>query len=130
MTSSNPFSHIDLRVDDLATCVAFYSEWLPALGFSRWRSGPDWVTFTTEGTFPNAAFFGINESPSHRPNETRIAFGVPSREDVDWIAALLRKIDANVSSGPRDCPEYSPDYYAVFFEDPAGNLLEILHRAD
>jgi hypothetical protein len=30
----------------------------------------------------------------------------------------------------RECPEYSPSYYAVFFEAPSGNCLEVCHRSE
>jgi catechol-2,3-dioxygenase len=30
-------------------------------------------------------------------------------------------------SGPKDIP-YGPGYYAVYFNDPSGNRLEIYHR--
>jgi hypothetical protein len=26
------------------------------------------------------------------------------------------------------CPEYSPTYYGLFFEDPSGNCLEVCSR--
>jgi predicted enzyme related to lactoylglutathione lyase len=32
-------------------------------------------------------------------------------------------------SGPKEYPEYGPGYYAVFFEDPSGNRLEVMHRS-
>ena len=30
--------------------------------------------------------------------------------------------------GPEFCPEYSPTYYTVYFEDPCGNRLEVCCR--
>ena len=54
------------------------------------------------------------------PNENRIAFVVGSREEVDAVAAL---VDAPAKEMP-----YGPGYYAVFFDDPAGNRLEVYIR--
>ena len=45
----------------------------------------------------------------------------------DEIAALALEAGARNMSGPRACPEYSPTYYAAFFDDPSGNPLEICH---
>jgi catechol 2,3-dioxygenase-like lactoylglutathione lyase family enzyme len=60
-------------------------------------------------------------------NENRIAFWVAEPAEVDRIAALLADAGAREISGPKRMP-YGPDYYAVFFEDPAGNRLEVYHR--
>jgi catechol-2,3-dioxygenase len=43
------------------------------------------------------------------------------------LAAVAIDAGAADVSGPKEMP-YSPGYYAVFFADPAGNLLEIYHR--
>jgi hypothetical protein len=44
------------------------------------------------------------------------------------VAALVRKIGGQNLEGPEICAEYSPGYYAVFFEDPDGNKLEVCCR--
>ncbi|MDX6673834.1 MAG: hypothetical protein QOH11_1252, partial [Solirubrobacteraceae bacterium] len=56
-----------------------------------------------------------------------VCFDVPSREVVDERAAWLRDRGAEVESGPREY-DYTPGYYAVFFFDPDGIKLELLHR--
>ena len=43
---------------------------------------------------------------------------------VDQAAAELRALGVSVSE-PRLYPEYAPDYYATFFDDPDGVRLEI-----
>ena len=60
-------------------------------------------------------------------NETRIAFWAESREEVDRIAEIARAAGAKNIEGPELYEE--PGYYAVFFEDPDGNKLEVCHRA-
>jgi glyoxylase I family protein len=55
-----------------------------------------------------------------------LAFEASSRATVDERATWLRSIDAEVESEPREYG-YSPGYYAVFFYDPDGLKLEILH---
>lgn len=44
--------------------------------------------------------------------------------DVDEAAIRLKQQNISVS-GPRQYPEYAPDYFAVFFTDPDGLRLEI-----
>ena len=131
----NPFSHIDLRVDNMVKCRPFYETLLSKFGF---RSSTDtgaysdgaWEVFVCEGEYPSVAFFSITEQATHRPNGNRIALWAASRDEVDAIGALLREIGAHIESGPRLCREYNNHYYAVFFEDPAGNLLEVVHRTE
>jgi hypothetical protein len=48
--------------------------------------------------------------------------------EVDRIARLARKIGAKNLEGPELCPYYNRGYYACFFEDPAGNKLEVCSR--
>lgn len=119
------FDHIDLRVPSLAGVEFFYRRLLPALGFTRDLTIPDWLQYYA----PEAGvteFFGVTESPGHVPNENRIAFWAESRAEVDALAELLREIGAQNLDGPGHAE--GADYYAVFFEDPAGNRLEICHR--
>jgi glyoxylase I family protein len=56
-----------------------------------------------------------------------LCFGAASREVVDERAAWLRERGATIESEPREY-EYTPGYYAVFFHDPDGIKLEIVHR--
>lgn len=126
----NPYQHIDLRVNDHDQAWTFYSKILPAVGFETGNLGTTFSGFDADGTPPSQAWFGFTEDKEHRPNANRIAFWAESRERVDEIARLLREAGARNISGPRACPEYTPTYYAVFFEDPFGNCLEVCHRED
>ena len=55
-----------------------------------------------------------------------LAFEAPSRAVVDERADWLRAHGAEIESEPREYG-YSPGYYAVFFYDPDGMKLEIVH---
>ena len=121
----NPFQHIDLRVKNQGVALKFYSQLLPAVGFTTDEGGGSFHCFSTEGEPPFKPWFGFTEDPAHRPNANRIAFSAESRAEVDRVAAIALRAGAQNMSGPRDCPEYSATYYAAFFEDPSGNPLEI-----
>ena len=122
--SRNPFQHVDLRVSDMEATFPFYAMLLPALGFTR-AGGNTFRVFSAEGDPPSQPWFGFIEDRNHRPNLNRIAFWAASREEVDRLGAIAVEAGAQNVSGPRDCPEYSETYYAVFFDDPSGNPLEI-----
>jgi catechol 2,3-dioxygenase-like lactoylglutathione lyase family enzyme len=122
------YDHIDLRVKDRARAQRFYSQVLPALGFTRENSDSEWGTFYAPGE-GKPPFFGFTEDPDHRPNGTRISFWADSREEVDRVAEVVRAAGGQVLEGPELCVDYTPDYYAFFFEDPDGNKLEVCHRS-
>ena len=117
------FDHIDLRVPDLAAAIPFYQRLLPALGFVRDAGIEGWFQLETED---GSAFFGVTEDRAHRPNANRIAFRAANVAEVDELSRLLHEIGACEIEGPA---WESPEYYAVFFEDPCGNRLEIVHRS-
>jgi catechol 2,3-dioxygenase-like lactoylglutathione lyase family enzyme len=55
-----------------------------------------------------------------------LAFEAVSRSDVDERAAWLRAQNVELESEPQEYT-YIPGYYAVFFYDPDGLKLEIVH---
>jgi catechol 2,3-dioxygenase-like lactoylglutathione lyase family enzyme len=121
------FDHIDLRVKNRDAAEKFYLQILPAIGFTVDKSGKQWGLFEAEGG-KAVEFFCFEEEADHRPNANRIAFWAESREAVDKVAEVVRKAGGQNLEGPELCVEYSPGYYAIFFEDPDGNKLEVCHR--
>ena len=125
---SRRYDHIDLRVRSLADARPFYQVLLPALGFTRKLDIEDWLQFEAEGTGRATEFFGVTESPQHVANESRIAFWADSTAEVDRLADLVVRAGARNVEGPGY--HEGPGYYAVFFEDPSGNRLEICNRTE
>lgn len=121
------FDHIDLRVADMAAAQEFYDQLLPALGFSEASGDDESRTYQAPGDQAEA-FFAFDKAAHHLPNENRIAFWAESRVEVDRLAEVVRQAGGRNLEGPELCREYSPGYYAVFFEDPSGNKLEICFR--
>jgi len=130
--------HIDLRVKDIEATAKFYAKFLPQLGFIREKHEPPsegtpgetYHTFYSAGGDKPSEFFGLTEDRNHRPNGTRIAFWAETREKVDEIAKLVQEAGGKNLEGPEVVPDYTPGYYAFFFEDPDGNKLEICCRAN
>ena len=132
------FSHLDLVVSDLERSLAFYAGLLEPLGWTRLgeivgEEGERVVYRSVPGSF---TALGLREkrSDAHGVPFDRYAVGlhhlcfdVASREVVDERAAWLKDQGAEIESGPREY-DYTPGYYAVFFLDPDGIKLELLHR--
>jgi catechol 2,3-dioxygenase-like lactoylglutathione lyase family enzyme len=131
--------HLDLVVSSIDRSLPFYRELLRPLG---WRGGVHEVRGERGETIhylwgPNLrASLGLRERQSETaPPHDRyavgvhhVAFGARSRRRVDERARWLASRNAEVESGPREY-DYTPGYYAVFFHDPDGIKLEILHRS-
>ena len=122
------FDHIDLRVRHLAEADRFYAKILPALGFPTRIVEQDCISYDAISDHPKPECINLTEDRDHMPNQTRIAFWRDSREGVDAFAAILGTAGARNIEGPELCTEYSPGYYAVFFEDPCGNRFEVCCR--
>ena len=121
------FDHIDLRVKNREAADEFYSQVLPAMGFTRDTGDTEWGTFMVPGE-GKREFFGFTEDANHTPNGTRISFWADTHEEVDRVAEVVRQAGGKVLEGPELCRDYTPDYYAFFWEDPDGNKLEICCR--
>ena len=122
------FDHVDLRVSDFAKVRALYDALLPAMGYSRISEDAQTICYYHPGDSRAKAFFGIDVDAEHRPNGTRIALRAAGRDEVDRLAEVARAAGAQAFEPPHLCTEYSPLYYATFFEDGDGNKFEICFR--
>lgn len=122
------YDHMDVRVRNVAEVREFYETLMPALGFTRRKDVDGWLSFHAIASGKATDFFGVTESAQHVPNECRIAFWAENNREVDRLADIAIKAGARHVEGPGY--DEGPGYYAVFFEDPNGNPLEICHRED
>ena len=125
--------HVDLVVSSIERSLPFYSELLGPLGFHTVSEveGEHGETIWYLGG-PGSAI-GLREAQSesepydrYRVGLHHLAFEADSRGQVDERAAWLRTQDVELESEPQEYT-YIPGYYAVFFFDPDGLKLEIVH---
>ena len=90
-------------------------------GRARSRPGPSRSACARSSRTPNGVPFDRYAVGVHH-----VAFEVESRTVVDERAEWLRARGAEIESGPQEYG-YRPGYYAVFFYDPDGIKLELLH---
>jgi catechol 2,3-dioxygenase-like lactoylglutathione lyase family enzyme len=120
--------HIDLRVSDLVQARKFYDGWLPALGLSEIVDGKDQRGYTMPGGRKDTPFVWLDALRGHRGGANRIAFWADSEEEVNRLGKIVVEAGARAVEGPAYCHDYTPGYYAVFFEDADGNKWEICCR--
>ena len=122
--------HIDLTVNDVARSRAFYDKVLGELGFRKFE-GDDYIhwanaqmTLAIRGASApkRAAHFD-----RYRVGMHHLALRARSRADVDAFHAFLLREKITVLDAPAEYPQYGQNYYAVFFADPDGVKLELVH---
>jgi len=131
---SSGVHHIDLVVSSIERSLPFYTELLGPIGYHRvsevegergetiwYVSGPGTAVGLREALTPAAGPYD-----RYRVGVHHLAFEAASRADVDERAEWLRERGAELESEPQEYT-YMPGYYAVFFFDPDGLKLEIVH---
>ena len=124
------FHHLDLTVADMARSTAFYDSVLPLVGFTRMADcpeGPVWGATGQELGLQAARVDGPpREHDRWTPGLHHLAFTAATREEVDTVYDALLALGVPILDPPAEYPQYGPDYYAVFFNDPDGIKLEVV----
>lgn len=129
--------HVALVVSSIERSLPFYRDLLGPLG---WHGLTEVEGERGETIFllygPGTAI-GLREAQTrtlepydrYRIGLHHLCIEAGSRAEVDERAAWLRGIGAELESGPEEYG-YQPGYYAVFFYDPDGLKLEVMHVPD
>jgi glyoxylase I family protein len=131
---STGFHHVDLVVSSILRSLPFYRELLEPLGWHRVGEVEGERGETIWYISGPGSSLGLRQSqtPSEEPFDRyrvgvhHVAFEAANRHDVDERADWLRGRGVPIESGPEEY-WYIPGYYAVFFYDPDGIKLEIVH---
>jgi glyoxylase I family protein len=131
---STGIHHLDIVVSSIERSLPFYRELLGPLGWHglsevegergetiHYLTGPGTSLGLREATTPT-----VGDHDRYRVGLHHVAFEVASRAAVGERAEWLRTRDAEIESGPQ-AYWYQPGYYAVFFYDPDGLKLELVH---
>jgi glyoxylase I family protein len=132
--------HLDLVVSDLERSLAFYRGLLGPLGYVREGgiAGERGERVVYLGHITEHTAIGLRERQSdanpvpydrYGVGVHHVAISAGARYLVDERAAWLRENGVEIESGPAEY-DYIPGYYAVFFHDPDGIKLEVVHVPD
>ena len=129
---SSGVHHVDLVVSSIERSLPFYRELLGPLGFHRIGEveGERGETIWYFGG-PGSSI-GVRQAQSlggidrYRIGLHHVAVAAASRAAVDERYEWLVGAGAEIESPPQEYT-YMPGYYAVFFFDPDGIKLEIVH---
>jgi catechol 2,3-dioxygenase-like lactoylglutathione lyase family enzyme len=131
--------HLGINVPDLAAARGYYGAVLPRLGFETFLDAVDEFAYRPAGGKPGTYLFfypSAEESPysRHRTGLQHLAFMVRTRSDVRevhrLVADLASQFGGQVLHEPRVFPEYPQPYFATFWLDPFGVMLEAVCHHD
>ena len=124
--------HVDLVVSSIERSLPFYTQLLGPLGYHsvsevEGEQGETIWYISGPGTSIGLRESKVDDVPfdRYRVGIHHIAFEADSRSQVDERAEWARS-QAELESEPQEYT-YLPGYYAVFFYDPDGLKLEIVH---
>jgi glyoxylase I family protein len=126
--------HVDLVVSSIERSLPFYRDLLGPLGWHGISEVAGERGETIYYLWGPGSSIGLREAQSEegRPYDRyrvglhHLALEALSRGAVNERAEWLASVGAEIESGPEEY-FYLPGYYAVFFYDPDGIKLEIVH---
>jgi catechol 2,3-dioxygenase-like lactoylglutathione lyase family enzyme len=127
--------HLGINVSDLAAARQYYDRLLPALDFETFFATDDEAAYRpADGKRGTYLFLYPSEHAGdysrHRTGLQHLAFMVPTRSRVDEVHGLVQELGSEVLFPPQDFPQYPPPYYATFWLDPHGFMLEAVCHHD
>lgn len=127
--------HLGLNVRDLRRAKAYYDELMPMLGYAPYRDDPDQFAYRPANQQPGPAIFfypALEDSrfSRHCPGLQHLAFVVDSRAAVHAVHARVQELGSPIIHSPQLFPQYRPTYYATFWHDPEGFMIEALCLRD
>lgn len=123
-------NHLTLTVSDLVKSEQFYDQILKFMGYQQVHKDNKFVIWSLEHAGEIVIFPANPDSNQihdrYSPGLHHFAFNTNSREEVDNFYKLLLEMGATILDPPAEY-NYTPGYYAVFFTDPDGIKLELVH---
>jgi catechol 2,3-dioxygenase-like lactoylglutathione lyase family enzyme len=127
--------HLALNVTDLAAARAHYDVVMPELGYEPFLVHDDEFAYRpAAGKHGTYLFFYAASTPAPfdraAPGLQHLAFMVPTRTQVERVHDVVAGLGCEIVHPPRHWPQYPPPYYATFWLDPHGFLLEAVCHHD
>lgn len=123
--------HLGLNVPHLEAAKSHYDELMPLLGMEPFFITEDEFSYQPAGGKPGTRLFFYraplpNDYVRKNVGLQHVAFRARTREQVDGAHGKALELGCETLFSPRLFPEYHEHYYASFWFDPHGFLLEIV----
>lgn len=124
-------NHLGLTVSNLAQSEQFYDQILKFMGYQQVEKNDEFIMWWLKEAGAIVISAANPDSPNkvhdrYSPGLHHFAFNANSREEVNNFYKLLLEMGATILDAPAEY-DYTPGYYAVFFTDPDGIKLELVH---
>jgi len=121
--------HIGVKVHDLVQAKAYYDALMPLLGFEPYIAATDQFAYRPSNSKPGTFLFfypalGEAQYSRRHPGLQHLAFMVESRAVVYAVHEKALVLGSEVVHSPQEFPQYRPNYFATFWLDPEGFMLE------
>ncbi|MBI4101265.1 VOC family protein [Candidatus Microgenomates bacterium] len=126
----DPLGHVKLAVSDFALSFDFYKSLFSKLGYaqvSHKLASAGWVTPEGFGIWIAQAENDIPPLEHGAPGFHHLCMKAQSPQDVDELHTQLLETEIHIFNPPQNYPQYTENYYAVFFADPDGMKLEVAY---
>jgi catechol 2,3-dioxygenase-like lactoylglutathione lyase family enzyme len=127
--------HLGIYVPDLPAAKKYYSEIMPLLGFEPFFATDEEIAFMPSGG-KRGTFLFIYPATEHgaysrhRSGLQHLAFMVPTRSAVRSVRTRVAELGGEIVHEPQEFPQYPPPYFATFWLDPFGIMLEAVCHHD
>jgi len=121
-----PVEHFGLNVPDVEAAKLYYDEFMPLVGYMPYF-GTGYVPTDWNGA--QIFLYPATEQGEHsrlRSGLSHIAFLVKTREEVHRVHEWVVARGDEVLNQPKPWPEYGENFYATYFLDPHGFMLEVV----
>jgi catechol 2,3-dioxygenase-like lactoylglutathione lyase family enzyme len=131
--------HLGINVPDLRAAKGYYDAVMPLLGFDEYLTAEDEFAYRPAGGKPGTYLFFYpsaedSQYTRHRTGLQHLAFIVRTRSLVNDVHALatdlIPKFGGQVLHRPQVFPQYQQPYFATFWLDPWGLMLEAVCHHD
>jgi hypothetical protein len=126
---------LGINVPDLVVARAYYGAIMPLLDFELFADSDEQFAFMPaagkRGTY--LFFYPAESSASYSRVNTglqHLAFMVPTRQRVHDVHAATLTMDSKEVHAPQQWPQYPPPYFAAFWLDPFGFMIEAVCHYD
>lgn len=131
-----PLGHLGLNVTDLDASRRYYDALMPLLDYEPFLVNDDEFAYRpTQGKVGTYLFFYPADRQAQPYSATatglqHLAFMVASRAKVDAAHRLACDLGSPSVHQPQHWPQYPPPYYAAFWRDPDGVMVEAVCHKD
>ncbi len=135
MNKTGSMNHVRFTVTDIPRGEAFYDPLLRFIGYELAEKDEKRLAWKMDSPAGNRQWVILSVASEegqkrrhdrYSPGLHHFAWNAESREEVDRFHDLLVERGVEVLDPPAEY-RYEPGYYAVFFADPDGLKLELVH---